>query len=157
MPHFSNKDVTSRSRIILSSIASSLVLFLGQEFNVGIYWLALMVFDGFFHSFIHLIALYWKCAYLLCRVSKCGMEVILVGGPSLFLEDLSARVLLQCLHCLIPREETESITEIPPCVLTWKDPEESSWAAKILPGQCWISLEVFHKNRVQGFRHVDPV
>lgn len=60
------------------------------------------------------------------------------------------------LYCLIPRK-AEKATEMPSHGPTWIDPEETSGAAKILPGQCWVSPEVLHENRVQGFRHVDAI
>lgn len=36
-------------------------------------------------------------------------------------------------------------------LFTWVQPEESSGAAKVLPGQCGIPFKVVHKNRIQGF------
>lgn len=53
------------------------------------------------------------------------------------------------LHCA---ERAKPISS-----LTWVEPEESSGAAKILPGQCGIPFKVVHKNRIQGFRHVNAI
>lgn len=58
-----------------------------------------------------------------------------------------------CLTKLCCTERAKPIS----ILFTWVQPEESSGAAKVLPGQCGIPFKVVHKNRIQGFWHVNSI
>ena len=43
------------------------------------------------------------------------------------------------------------------CALTWVQPEEARRAAKVLPCEGWILLEVINEDFIQSLRHIDSI